>query len=299
MKHRNLHRKAIALLITVFFIIVITLSVGIGLKHVNSGSKSLHSEQFILQSSMILDDILKLLKTSNELQNIESSQDLAIFLDESSFMPFQSGGISVVIQISSARSKINPNTFLSLPRLNAFKSFLVTKMINIEYGDMLVDVMGGIKEDNSYNTDIFTQNPYLFRDYVASYKHLDELCVIYDKKYRDNGFANIDMKELFYISKDKNSTLDLNCATSLSWELILACDEDRADMLSASAGAYESLDEFDLSDEEKLSLAKFQTSFFEPYLEVEVKISQKDMIANIRFEYDIRLKRGYNFVYEV
>ncbi len=299
MVYRASQRKAIALLITVFFIMLITLSVGVGLKYVNNGSKSMQSEQFTLQSSMILDDVLKLLKTSEELAQIDSSDGLALFLAESSFIPFESNGISVIIEISSARAKINPNSLTSKPRVDTFKNYLMLKMVNMEYADLLSDAIGGIKEDMSYNTDIFAQKPYLFRDYIASDKHLLEINDSYMKTYHDSNLKNIDVEKLFHISKDKNSSLDLNYANSSAWELMLGCDENRAEMLSANAGVYTAIEDLLLSDEEKISLAKFQTSFFEPYVHVKIAISEKESSSNIEFEYDIKLKKGSNFVFKV
>ena len=299
MRRDVLSRRAIALLITVFFIMLITLSVGAGLKYINNASKSMQSEQFILQSAMILDDVLVLLKSSEELSKIASSDELAIFLAESSFIPFESNGVSVVIEISSARDRINPNTLITKPRLDAFKNYLILKMVNTEYADMLSDVIGGIKEDMSYNTDIFNQKPYLFRDYMASSKHLEELNDSYLKRYHESSLQNIDTDKLFYISTDKNSSLDLNLAAPSAWELMLGCDEGRAEVLSSGGGTYTALDDLGLSEPEKIALNEFKTSFFEPYVYVKIEITQKDSTANIAFEYDIQSKKGSNFVFEV
>lgn len=299
MRRDVMSRRAIALLITVFFIMLITLSVGAGLKYINNASKSMQSEQFVLQSSMILDDVLKLLESSGELKAIASSDALAIFLAESSFIPFESNGVSVVIEISSARDRINPNTLVTKPRLDAFKDYLMLKMINMEYADMLSDVIGGIKEDMSYNTDIFNEKPYLFRDYIASSKHLEELNDSYLKRYHENSLHNIDTDELFHVSTDRNSSLDLNFATASAWELMLGCDEGRAEVLSSAGGTYSALDDLGLSEIEKASLSEFKTSFFEPYIYVKIEITQKGSTANIAFEYDIQSKKGSNFVFDV
>lgn len=294
-----LQKKAIALLITIFFIMAITISIGIALKYVNTASKSINSEQTMLQSSIILNDVLKMLKSSPALDQINSSEGLALFLAQSSFIPFQSNGVKVLIEMSSARAKINPNTLLDKNRLDAFRNFLMLKMVNIEYTDILSDAMGGVKVDMSYNTDIFTQKPNLFRDYIASYKHLEEINDTYIKKYHDNNLKNVDFENLFYISKDINSSIDINYATPSAWELMLGCNENRAKALSESGGIYTSLDELVLSDEERLALNRFHPSIFEPYLDVKIEIVQKDISINIRFEYNIKQRKGSNFVYEV
>lgn len=292
-------KKAIALFITVMFIMLITVSVGIGLTYLNKASNSVKSEQNIIQSAIILDDALKLLNNSPELQDLNSSEELAVFLSEYAFIPLESGGTKISISINSARSKINPNVFTDDAKVEALKSYFVTNMVNVEYVNMLQDVIGGIKEDMSYNTDIFTNHPYFFRDYVTSDKHLKELNEIYKKSFYNNDIENIEMQSLFYTSKDKNSSVDLNYATSSTWELMLSCDKNRADMLSADAGVYSSLEDLKLSEEEDMALKRFNTSFFEPYIDVKIEILQKEKVVNIRFEYDIKSKKGSNFVFEV
>jgi len=270
-----LKRKAIALLITVFFVMLITISIGVGLKYVKDSSVNVYSEVYMLQSSVILEDVLKILKTSQDLEKIKSAQELEMFLSESSIIPFESNGFNVIIELSSARAKVNPNTFTNPSRLEVFKTFLMSKMLNIEYANILSDVIGGIKEDMSYNTDIFNKKPYLFRDYLTSHKHLEEVNDFYMKYYHDNNLKNIDMQKLFYISKDKNSSIDLNYATPLAWELMLGCDEDRAKTLSLGGGTYTAVKDIGLYDNEKVSQSKFQTSFFEPYIDVKIEIIKK------------------------
>lgn len=294
-----LKKRAIALLITVFFIMAISVSLGIALKYVATGSKSMQSEQFTLQTSMILEDVLKILQGSPELAQVNSQEGLAIFLAESSIIPFQSNGMRILIEIKSARAKINPNVFTDTTRLNIFKSFLIKKMINTQYADILADAVGGIKEDMSYNTDVFTHKPSLFRDYVTSDKHLEEFNDSFMRSYEDESLKNIEMQELFYTSKESNSSIDLNYATPLVWEVLLGCDEERAQMLQLSGGTYASVEDLGLSSDENSSLSHFKTSFFEPHIEVNIAITEKNISSNLRFEYNIQSKKGSNFVYEI
>ena len=102
-------KKGIALLITLLFVISITASIGIGLKYVNNTKKSVTDEQFLFQSSAIIEDILTILKSSKQLEDIEDADDFSIFLAQSSFIPLQYKNIEVLLKISSARDKLNPN----------------------------------------------------------------------------------------------------------------------------------------------------------------------------------------------
>ncbi|MBC8238347.1 MAG: hypothetical protein H8E76_09000 [Helicobacteraceae bacterium] len=302
-------RKAIALLITVFFIMLITIAIGLGLKYANDASKTMKGELFLFQSSIILDDVLNVLKKSPELEKIATATDLYMFLESTPVIPFESNGVSVLIEIKHARSKINPNSFITSQRKEIFKQFLVNKMINTEYATMLFDLMSGVKPDGGYETDIFNENPYLFRDYVVSQKHLQELGKIYTKKLHEDNLKNIDTEELFYASVDTNTSkdanasgykIDVNYATPLAWELMLGCDETTALMLSESGEIYDkdNIKDF-LSEDQFLSLQKFPYGFFEKYLYVTIKIQQQDIMSQIKFEYNIDLKKGSNFVFEV
>jgi len=299
MQETSKHKTAIALLLTVFFIMLITMSLGVGLKYINSSSKSMQNESFMLQSRVIVDDFLKILKTSPDLDAVKDADTLAIFLAQSSLLPFENKDIKVLIQISSARSKIDPSILLEKEKMELFKSFLINNMINVEYADILSDAMGVVKEDGLYNTDIFTEYPNLFREYLTSSKHLKEINNIYRNKYHDNSIATLNFEELFYMSNESNRSVDLNYATPLVWEYMIGCDKVRAESIVEGSGTYTSATDILLSDDENASLSKFQVSFFEPIVNVKISINKKNENAVIIFEYNITSKKGSNFVFKV
>jgi len=301
-------KNGIALLITMLFIIAITVAIGVGFKQINLASKSVNSEAFMIETDIILDDVLNILQDSKELDLIIKSKDkniqreaFYIFLSQTAFIPFESEDIKMSLEISSARAKFNPNTLLNKKGTqDALITYLNLYEINAQYVNMLKDLMGGIKEDFSYNSDIFNQKPYLFRDYIVSQAHLNEINNFYIQTYRENKLKNIDFKNLFYYSKDKKKyTLDLNYATTPVWQLLLGCDKIRAQQLHDEAGAYSSIKDLVLSDDEKLSLKNFKTSFFEPIIYVKVEIIKNGLNTQIMFEYNLTTKKGTNFVYEI
>lgn len=303
---KPLHRDAIALMITLLFIMLITISIGIGLKQLNEMSKSVKSERFLLQTSMVLDDVMRLLKTSKELEAIKTGDDFAVFLAEASFIPFESSGVKVIIELKSARSKFAPNTLvksrvIDLPRVEALKNYFNNYMVNIAFVDILLDTIGGIKEDMSYNSDIFNTKPNLFRDYIASSSHFEEIKDFYTNSFYDDSLKHIDFEELFYYGDNNSSySIDLNYATVETLELILGVDKARASQLNTGAGAYTELSDLDLQDDEKLALVRFKTSFYEPYIDVLVEVMDDDNnSAEIKFEYSLIKREGSNFVYEI
>jgi len=296
-------RQGIALLITVMFVIVITVAIGVGLKQVNVASDVVQEENFMYQSNIIVEDILNILKNSPEIQAAvenNSSSELNILLSQTAFIPFDLHGIDVIMKIKSARAKINPN-ILDANNTDVFQEYFTTYGVNSQYVDILKDSSGGIREDNSYNSNIFDTKPYLFRDYIASAKQLETINDFYEREFNDNSLQKIDFENLFYYSKDKKVSVDLNYATVPVWELMLGCQKERAELLAAGGGTYESDADLDLSDDEKHNLQKFagKYDFYEPILLVKLEIRQKSVSASISFEYNVKNKKGSNFVYEI
>ncbi len=301
MKHSS--KKGIALLITLFFIMAITISIGVGLKQLKDASNSIEGENFLLQSNVILDDVLKILQNDKNLEEIakdDSGEAFSVFLSQASFIPFESSGIKVVMELKSARSKFNVNA-INTRNIFFLKQYVGRYMVNGDYVDILQDFTHGNRnnqEEISYNSDIFYTKPELFRAYIVSKKHLDEINEFYTTTYHDNSLKNINFNNLFYYSDDANYKIDLNHATPDVWEMMLGCDKLRARELSS--GVYEKMDDIVLNDDEKKILrTAFKTSFFEPYLDVSVEIIQNSQSAKISFEYNMKTKKGYNFVYEI
>lgn len=304
-----IRRDAIALMITLFFVIAITLSIGITMKLINDAKAELESENFLLQTTVVLDDVMQMLRGAPEIKAIlDDSSGLAfdLFLAQSSFIPFEIGDISVAVSLSSARSKINPNMFrdansslVDEKQLSALNEFLSFYMVNVAFSDILLDGMRGVRTDGLYMSELFYDYPELFRDYVASFEHFEKLKRFFAYSYNDNSLQNIDFEELFYFSKESQYRIDINQATPLAWEMMLGVDRSRAEQLSLESGAYAMSDLSFLSDSERAQLAHFNTSHFEPCLSVEVEIITLQKSTTIRFEYDMKTKKGTNFVYEI
>ena len=301
-------RGAIALMITLFFIIAISVSLGIALKQVKSVSTEVSKQKFAMQSSILVDDVLNLLKTSPDLEAINSVDTLFIFLSEAAFIPFESSGVKMLIEIKSARSKLNINTLVDIKgsalvpnpaKVEALSQYMAHYNVNPSYTDMIVDSMSKIKADNSYYSDIFNENPYLFRDYIASRKHLETINDFYAKTYNENTLQKINFEKLFSFSKQRDSKIDLNYATKETWRLLLGCDELRAEQLSLGAGAYAVEADLGLAPEEILALHRFNVAYLEMFLDVKVTIQSAHLSSELRFEYDMSKKKGSNFVYEI
>jgi len=301
-------KKGIALLITLIFIIAITASIGIGLKYVNDASDETKSDGFLFQNRVIVKDFLEILKTSTELDEIaknKSPEGLYNFLLRSENIQLNSSGVDINIEITSARAKINPNTFMdknntiNKEKIEIVKQYFANYMLNDTYVEILLDNMNGIKKDNSYRTGIFNEKPYLFRDYIASKEHLYEINDFYEKAYYENSLKNINFDNLFYFTQDRGTIIDINYATAEVWEMILGVNRERAIFLASGTGSYIDEPSLSLSDEESLKLKQFKFSYFEPYLNVNIKVSNFGNKSEINFIYNLENKKGSEFNYDI
>jgi len=287
----------------------ITLSLGIGLGYLNNLGQESRKEHFMIQSRIIVDDILRILKNSPELdalmQDTNSSEGFYAFLSQSSFIPLSYEGFEIVLQIESARAKINPNTFLdsnatqNSAKIDALRTYLNRQRVDTAFGDIMLDAMGGVKEDFSYLSDLYYNRPELVRNALEGAKHQAMLNEYFVNKYRYNLPESLNFEELFYYAKQRNTKIDLNFATLQTWMFLLDCDEYRAQTLQEAAGLCTDLECFGLTPEEQTLLARFATSFYEPIVAVTITLRQESMLARIDFEYDLKQKKGSRFVYQI
>jgi hypothetical protein len=301
-------KRGVALLITLLFIMAITVSIGIGFKYVNDATKELSKEKFLYQSKIIIEDILNILKRSDELNNAfkdNSVNGLYVFLREYEHIPFSSADVDVSIQIKSARAKFNINNLsdtngsVNIIKSDALREYFSRYGVNNFYVDILLDNMMGIQKDNTYNSDIFIKKPYLFRDYIASRKHLKQINDFYKELYHDDYLKNIKFEQLFYFSEKRDTAIDVNYASAELWEMILGATKERALQLVAGSGNYTDLQSLNLSDEEVDALNRFKISYFEPYLYIIVEIMRNNEKAKVSFEYNVEAKKGFDFTYEI
>jgi hypothetical protein len=301
-------RNAIALLLTLSFIIAVSALLAIGLKYVKAITDDVAKEKFMIQTQVLLEDVLQIFKQSKEIDALldqNSSEGFYTFVQQSAFLPLNSEEIEVVIEIASARGKINLNTLKDVngsfvpERVEALEAFLGFHTIDTMYAELLLDAMRGTKEGVLYNSDLFLLQPNLFRDYIASKRHLEIVNEYFKNRYGYNTLEAIDFEEGFYFSKNSATKVDLNFATPLVWTFLLECDKARAEQLYALGGVCGDLDCFGLNESEKELLSRFAYSFYEPVIAVKVTLRQNEMRAKIAFEYDMKLKKGSNFVYEI
>lgn len=285
---KTVSKKGIALLMTLFFLMAITVSIGIGFKYLNEAKASIKDENFLLQTNIILDDVLNLLQT--QLKDMTKDDEVFdIFLAQSEFIPIEIEDIKALISIKSARRKVNINNLLTASgqQMDRFREFLISYNVNLNYVDMLKDCAG---INNPPISAIIDEKPNMFREYISSYKQLEEINEFYTNIYYDNSLSKIDFNDLFYFENNNSATcIDHMHMTAWSRHMVeeISIEDIDDDFVPID------------SNESKINGFELCKSSNRRYLDVNLDISQGKNRAKIAFEYDIDGEKGYNFSYEI
>jgi len=295
-------KNAIALLITMFFIMAITVAIGLNLKNINKAKQEVNSENFLLQSRTILNDILKILKNTPELNDINDSDSFRTFLQTYTTMIPLSKNIMLNIDLKSARAKFNINALKdNNATKEAISSYFNSYMINNQYIGILEDLISGIKKDGEYNSGIFNDKPYLFRDYINSFSQIEDANEYYKQNYHDNSVDKLNLSKIFYFLDGNNSnyTIDLNFVNRDVFNIMSGVFENNSKDENQSDDFF--VDCNSLSNKQKTDFKnKFHASCdLQKIIDVKLSIMGYKQKADIEFEYDIKTKKGSKFVYKI
>lgn len=293
------NRSGIALLITLFFVISVTAAVGVSIIQLRLSAEQVREGKCLIQSSMVLDDLLKLLKNSPLLDKIQDADSMRYFLQSASIIPVSLENLNVKINIQSAMGRFNINTLSSFkPFQEALSVYMMQYEISdVEYfQDLLIDAMSGKRAE--YRTDIFDAMPWLYRDKIVSMTHFEQIVDYYVLTRHDSNIRKIPWKELIRFGAHSDRKIDANYIRPQLWKLLLPeIGEEIATDLSSSVTVYKGSKDLALSDEDIKHLDAFNLSYFVPRAHIEVDVRRNDQNVHIAFEYDLKTKKGGNFDY--
>ena len=295
MFHAN--RSGVALLITLFFIIAITAAVGVSLMNLKKSGEELHEARFLLQSGAVVEDVLTLMKEADKLGVVSDADSLNIFLLTAGFIPLELKELLVKIEITSAMGHVNIN---SLAASKDFQQALIEYMVRFNVqdayymSDLLIDCMGGHKE--VYKTNIFDEMPELYRERIVSKRHLEKILDFYIRERHDNAVVKLPWHELVRFDDNNATAVDANYITPALWQMYIpGLEEERAIGLASGEVVYNTLEDIDLPVEKRTGLAKFNLSFFQPVVRMDIEILENNSSGHVAFDYDLSTKKGKHF----
>ena len=294
-------RNAIALLITLFFVISITAAVSISLSQYQKGGEALNKSRFLVQSSTIMEDVLGMLQTMQEVKEIKDAQSLWVFLQGNTVLPIDAEGVQVLIDITSAHGKLNINELSSSETLqNLLSEYLLRYNVqDIAYlNALLLDCMRS--QQPIYATQIIDTMPWMYHDRIANAEHLKQILAFYTQTRHDNSVQNVPWEKLFRFAENGSSEIDMNYATADLWQLMIPeLKEEKAVLLTQNTEPYENEESIDLDLETQQTLAEFGVGYYTPVLNVDISIAKGDLEARIILEYAIDTKEVKVLTYAI
>lgn len=300
-------RPAMALMMTLFFIIAIVSALAISLTQTRQVMTHVNEGQFLVQTSALLEDTLSLFKGAKELDEIVDATTFDLYMSMASVIPLpEVNGLRVLISMESDRGKFNINTLNAKDKklLTMFQEYLQNSQYNIQdinyLTELLMDAMSGKRD--LYYTDIFDQYPLLYRERIVNKKHLDQILDYYILTRHDNAVSLVPWEELFRFGDNNDSTLDVNYMKQASWQMILPfIQETTAVEIAESGEVYEKLDDISYLDEGSIKILKdYNATTYQPFIQVELDVNNdKNQSSRVKFEYDLKNKKAYKFEYTI
>ena len=295
-------------MITLLFIVAITASLAISLGYVNKSNQKIQESKFLVQCDSILEDLLHFLKTAPEVKEIKDAESLNMLLLTAAVIPLEYKSLRVFIEIKSARSKFNINTLSqkkSKRLRELFKNYLARfNVADTEYMmALLQDSMGGGLQDSTkmYESDLFDEKMWLYRDKITSKKQFDEILDYYVKSRHDPAIYKIPWDKLIRYGENNDTELDVNYLTSEVWQLVMPeLEQNAAEDLSEHFAIFKNYNDLGFNPEEYKDLKEtYKGKFYAPIVEVSIDVEENNASAIIKFEYDIKKKKGKNFEFHI
>jgi hypothetical protein len=241
------------------------------------------------------------MREADKLGVVSDADSLNIFLLTAGFIPLELKELLVKIEITSAMGHVNINT---LAASKEFQQALIEYMVRFNVqdayymSDLLIDCMGGYKD--VYKTNIFDEMPELYRERIVSKRHFEKVLDFYIRERHDNAVVKVPWDELIRFDDSNATTVDANYITPALWQMYIpGLEEERAFELASGEGTYNTLEDIDLSPEERVELAKFNLNFFQPIVRMDIEILENNSSAHVTFDYDLSTKKGKHFEFGI
>jgi len=288
-------RKSIALLVTLFFILSISVVVSYILEIQKRSFELLETSKDITQLQALSLDVKKIIKKIPQINDINDSENLANFLDSFSQIPLPiSDDLIANIEISSAANKININSY---PKWTAKQKELFLNYLQNRYqlsqAQFFLDIIQDLttNKKNYYPlTSILNDNPKFGESGIYGFDEFMMAIDYYIKNSLDYNILNIPWKKIITFSEDE---IDLNQMDRELWFLFLP-SRSEDDIKNLKNRIYKNIKDIELDDEEKKILKSFNVKAFVPKIDIEIKIKNQ----KIKLEYDISKKKilSYKFI---
>jgi len=304
---RAIRRRGIALLITIAFVLVIMAIIGMMLGTVQSSQKSVSQKKVLIQSDILLSNMLGILKSASG--DINDSVMLDIFLS----MPFvfdnSSHGISVDIAFRSNARVVNVN-WLVLDKnstnkrdpfepepLNQYIEEYLERILTVyNVSDtilllsMIADTIDEDTDERISGSEIVRDNLDFMQSKIYNMHHFEQILYAYKQKTLDFSVDKIPWQSLISFDNDK---IDFNYINPAVLQFVLeGLDAESIRLLTTHKDSvFTTIDDLPFSTEDKEKLKKMKIVFFDPNLRTTMRIQSTGAALQVALNYNLKTKR--------
>ena len=296
-----MRRRAIALMVTLFFIMAISVVVGVSLLLVKKGRTVASGYTMLAQSALALEDVLAWIESSAAVKHVSDPVTFGQMIDAMAAVPLEIEGVHVTVRVEGAGGAVNINALSASPDLQErFRQYLARHHVkDTDYLiDLLLDCMEGDKPH--YRTTIIDANPQLYRERIAGIGHLEQILAFYSQERYDPAAMQLDWQALVRFDEHNATSVDLNQISAEALGMLLPRSPHAAiEAMLANRLPYESFDALPLDDEAKAQLQDLGGVFYLPHLRISLAISTPTERAEIVFDYDLETRRVRMVTYAI
>jgi len=297
-------RPAIALIITLFFIMAMTLLVGISSGLSDRALKRVEKERFLIQANRISHDVVTMLGQITK--DLNGSDDLDMLIDLPVLLDDEVSGMHVEITFESASSKLNINSLVDENGTiqKEYYNLLENVLINNQVLDpslflsLVADTIDSDIEERIVDSEIATLDPFYSNGEIIDMKHFNKIIEQYILMRDDLAIKEIPWSKII---STVGAKIDVNHVTpELFGEIFpnFAPDE----VLEYTIGrqdTYNSMEDLEVDDFTKEHLQKLGISFYEPLVKCSVLLKVNEQTGIISFYYDLSGKNASEFNIEI
>jgi len=297
-------RSAIALIITLFFIMAMTLLVGISSGLSDRALKRVEKERFLIQANRISHDVVTMLNQITK--DLNGSDDLDMLIDLPVLLDDEVSGMHVEITFESASSRLNINSLVDENGTiqKEYYNLLESVLINNQVLDpslflsLVADTIDSDIEERVVDSEIATLDPFYSNGEIIDMKHFNKIIQKYIQMRDDLAINQIPWSKLI---STVGKNIDINHVTpELFAEIFTNFAPD--EVLEYTLGrkeTYNKMEDLEVDDFTKEYLQKLGISFYEPLIKCNVLLKVNEQTGIISFYYDLSGKNASEFNIEI
>jgi len=290
-------------LVTLFFILAMMAIVSTSLSLISKNFENSDDESMKLQLMLSGKDLIKILKDSKEINDINTTQDMKDFLSVASFVPLGKVGLfDEAVSISSAEEKIN---FAKMARWTSKQKEHLKEYL-MEYGvvdpsfflHIIEDLTGKKRADRVFLTEAVYAHPEWVSAAILDWMQFYDILDYYILQTDDYAICRVPWRNIARFSSYGGVEADINFATPDVWHFIFP-DMDKEQIVAMQANrVFEKWEDLPFSKEQTNIIRQFIKIDEHPTLfHIKVVLRREQKSIAVSFDYDIKKKKIYDTVY--